>query len=285
MDFYRNLKERLKAAGIPEPETEAALLLGHYLGISRHELLLGGKIDAPPESTAALEKAVERRMRREPLYYITGEAPFMGLDFKVDNRVLIPRADTEILVEEALKELNDGSRILDLCTGSGCILISLIKYSNDCEGTGTDISRDALDAAAENAGNILGEDKKTRFLCGDLFEPLKGSGEKFEMIVSNPPYIASGVISTLQSEVRDYEPIGALDGSDSGLVFYERIVPSAKEYLAVGGSLFLEIGYDQGNAVREMMEKEGYIDVRVIRDYAGLDRVVTGIKSVYDKRA
>ena len=277
-EWYSKLKKDFEAAGIPEPESNALLLLEHFLNVTRHDLLIRGEESPDPEKEKTLVEAVKRRLSREPLQYITGNACFMGLDFSVDRRVLIPRPDTEILVEEALRELNDGSRILDVCTGSGCILISLLKYSNDCIGIGSDISEDALEVARKNASDILGNGNRAEFIHSDLFDAVEG---KFEMIVSNPPYIPTDIVKTLMPEVKDFEPMRALDGTESGLYFYEKIIPEAKNYLTVGGQLLLEIGYDQGEAVENIMKKEGYIETKIIKDYAGLDRVVTGIKSVY----
>ncbi len=216
-----------------------------------------------------------------PLQHITGEQEFMGLVFKVDGHVLIPRQDTEILVEEALRHLHDGMNLLDMCTGSGCILLSLLYYSNGCSGTGVDISKEALVLARENAAQISRlaggkeEISNCRFLQSDLFEKLEG---KYDMIVSNPPYIPTEVISGLMEEVRDYEPMEALDGKEDGLFFYREISVGAYDFLKGGGYLFYEIGHDQANAVEDIMEKAGYREVTVVKDYAGLDRVVYGWK-------
>ena len=194
----------------------------------------------------------------------------MGLTFKVNEHVLIPRQDTEILVEEAMRYLSDGMRILDICTGSGCILLSLLKYSNECEGLGVDISDDALAVARENAQNLGLE---AEFRHSDLLEKVEG---KFDMIVSNPPYIETAVIDTLMPEVREHEPMLALDGREDGLYFYRRIVEQCTSYMTRGARLFFEIGYDQGEAVKDMMIHKGFCEVEIIKDYAGLDRVVTG---------
>ena len=275
-EIYRSTKDRLSAGGISEPDTEAGLLLEIYLKVSKSDLLLNGDREPDVKAFEDFEKAVSERLTRRPLWYIVGKAPFMGLEFNVDERVLIPRADTEILVEEALRVLNDGSRILDMCTGSGCILLSLLKYSNDCKGLGVDLSEGALEVAKSNAALILGEEADVRFIQSNLFEDVEG---QFEMIVSNPPYIASDVCDTLMSEVKDFEPRMALDGDKSGLVFYEKIIPEAKKRLTIGGNLLLEIGYDQGDAVRNLLEKEGFIEIQIIKDYAHLDRVASAVKS------
>ena len=267
-------------AGIPDPKTDAFRLLESFCNVSRNDILINGDRAIASEELKSFLEAAEERKSRKPLQYITGTEFFMGLDFAVDERVLIPRADTEILVEEVLKDIHSGSRILDICTGSGCILISLLNYSLDCEGVGIDISDGALEVARTNASRLLSEDKKVTFLQGDLFEALDGCEEKFEIIVSNPPYIVSEEIEKLMPEVRDYEPRIALDGTSEGIVFYKRIVDGADRYLAGGGQIFFEIGYDQGEAVSELLKDAGYLEVKVIKDYAGLDRVVTGIKKV-----
>ena len=188
----------------------------------------------------------------------------------MNEHVLIPRFDTEILVEEVMKELHDGFSILDMCTGSGCILLSLLKYSNNCSGVGVDISENALAVAKENQKR-LGLDAS--FVQSDLFEQITG---KYDIIVSNPPYIRSDVIPTLMEEVRLHEPVLALDGTEDGLFFYRKIVKESTDYLNGGGWLFFEIGYDQGEAVKKLMEENGFKNVKVVKDYAGLDRVVLG---------
>ena len=182
-------------------------------------------------------------------------------------------------MEEVLKNLHDGMHILDLCTGSGCILVSLLQYSNDSTGIGTDYSEPALQVARQNAERILGksaaEKGRALFRQGDLFQAIDKE-EKFDLIVSNPPYIRTDVIKTLMPEVRDYEPILALDGREDGLFFYRRIIEQAGAHLYGGGMLFLEIGYDQGEDVSRLLRETGYTDVEIYKDYAGNDRVVQG---------
>jgi release factor glutamine methyltransferase len=171
-------------------------------------------------------------------------------------------------VEEVMKELHDGFSILDMCTGSGCILLSLLKYSNNCSGVGVDISENALAVAKENQKR-LGLDAS--FVQSDLFEQITG---KYDIIVSNPPYIESAVIDTLEREVREHEPMSALDGGADGLDFYRKITKEAKGYLSRGGKIFYEIGYNQAEDVSELLRRSGYIDIVVKKDLAGLDRVV-----------
>lgn len=268
--LYRMGVERLTAAGIEEAKLDARLLLEELCGTDRNDLLVHGDRPVTEEQEKNYVNQIELRSRHIPLQHITGYQEFMGLRFKVTPDVLIPRQDTETLVEEVLKNLHDGMRILDLCTGSGCILLSLLRYSNDCVGVGADLSRKALAVAEENAGTL---GLSAEFVQGNLFEPVTG---KFEIIVSNPPYIPSNVIPTLMEEVREHDPLIALDGKEDGLYFYREIIGKASEYLYPGGMLFLEIGCEQAGAVAELMKNAGYRDVTVCKDLAGLDRVVSG---------
>ncbi len=280
-ELYKQTKDELCSAGVPESEENARLLLEEYYGIKRIDLLATPEKVVDEANHDEFRSALERRKKREPIQHILGKTTFMGLDFKITPDVLIPRPDTEILVEEVLRNLNDGNRVLDLCTGSGCILISLLKYSNATAGVGVDISPAALAIAKENAESILGE--RAEFICGDLFEPVKELApeeSQFDIIVSNPPYIKTDVIKTLEPEVKDHEPMIALDGLNNGLYFYEKIIPEAPKYLSPGGMLFFEIGYDQGEEVSGLMKEQGYVDVNIVKDYAGLNRVVYGTKSV-----
>ena len=268
--LYRMGVERLAAAGIEEAKLDARLLLEELCGTDRNDLLVHGDRPVTEQQEKSYVNQIELRSRHIPLQHIMGYQEFMGLRFKVTPDVLIPRQDTETLVEEVLKNLHDGMRILDLCTGSGCILLSLLRYSNDCVGVGADLSKKALAVAEENAGAL---ELMAEFVQGDLFEPVTG---KFEIIVSNPPYIPSNVIPTLMEEVREHDPLIALDGKEDGLYFYREITGKASEYLYPGGMLFLEIGCEQAEAVTELMKNAGYRDVTVCKDLAGLDRVVSG---------
>ena len=277
--IYRECYEQgcrtLQAAGIEEAALDARLLLEAVCGTDRNDLLVHGEQPVEPEAEEKYFGWIGKRAGRIPLQQLTGEQDFMGLTFTVNENVLIPRQDTEILVEEVLKELHDGMRILDMCTGSGCILLSLLHYSNDCEGLGVDLSAEALEVAGRNVLKVLTPEKAehAHFLQSDLFEKVEG---KFEIIVSNPPYIASAEVDRLMPEVRDHEPRMALDGTEDGLEFYRRIIAEAGQYLVSSGMLFFEIGYDQGQAVSELMREHGYREVQVVQDYAGLDRVVYG---------
>lgn len=287
-ETYEAGRAALDKAGIPEAELDARLLLEHVCGTDRNTLLVYGDRAVSGEESGEYERLIERRSQRIPLQHLTGVQNFMGLDFSVNGHVLIPRQDTEILVEEVLKNLHDGMRVLDMCTGSGCILISLLAFTNNCEGVGADLSAEALKVAEENAGKLLGtwrqdggaDDgaegrRQWKWIRSDLFEAVEGV---FDIIVSNPPYIRSEVIETLMPEVREYEPRQALDGAGDGLLFYRRIVGECGEHLVRGGMLFFEIGHDQAAAVTGLMEAAGFLEIRVVKDYAGLDRVVYGTK-------
>ena len=276
---YRECYEQgcrtLQAAGIEEATLDARLLLEAVCGTDRNDLLVHGEQPVMPQAEEKYLHWIRQRAEHIPLQQLTGEQDFMGLTFSVNEHVLIPRQDTEILVEEVLKELHDGMRVLDMCTGSGCILLSLLHYSNDCEGLGVDLSAEALEVAGRNVLKVLTPEKAehAHFLQSDLFEKVEG---KFEIIVSNPPYIASAEVEKLMPEVRDHEPRMALDGTEDGLLFYRRIIKEAGKHLVNSGMLFFEIGYDQGQAVSELMRAGGYREVQVVQDYAGLDRVVLG---------
>lgn len=260
----------LTEAGIEEAKSDTLLLMDAICHVSRNDILVHGEVNLEDEQIAMFEAALKKRCTRIPVQHITGIQNFMGLDFYVNEHVLIPRFDTEILVEEVMKELHDGFSILDMCTGSGCILLSLLKYSNNCSGVGVDISENALAVAKKNQERLGIE---ASFINSNLFEQVTG---KYDIIVSNPPYIRSDVIPTLMDEVRLHEPILALDGTEDGLFFYKKIVDESTAYLNGGGMLFFEIGYDQGDAVKKLMEDKGYKNVKVVKDYAGLDRVVLG---------
>lgn len=267
----------LEKAQVAEAKLNARLLLEYVCRTDRNTLLVHGDSVRSPMEEEFYKLTIEKRRQHVPLQHITGEQEFMGLVFRVNEHTLIPRQDTEILVEEAMRSLGDGMRILDLCTGSGCILLSLLKYSNECEGVGIDLSGNALLVARENAGR-LGLD--ATFLCGDLYAPLadfvseRTRDKLFDLIISNPPYIPSGEIPKLMPEVRDFEPVMALDGKENGLYFYRRIIKEAPRYLRRYGLLLLEIGCEQAKAVCAVLQENGFSNIEVIKDYAGLDRVV-----------
>ncbi len=318
-------------AGLEDAALDARLLLEHFCGIDTNRLLAEPGMPVSDDLRSAFLKGIERRAAREPLAYIVGEQSFMGLPFIVSEDVLIPEQDTENLVEEALRLIDDGSRILDLCTGSGCILLSLLHYTNGCIGVGTDLSEKALEIARRNA-SAHGLSDQTVWLQGDLFDALDPLNKKdnddkdnkrenykiednkreesrddqaeksieseksesgfpgmsytsgYDMIISNPPYIPTSVIDTLQPEVRCAQPRMALDGGGDGLDFYRRIISEAPAHLVVGGRLLLEIGYDQAEAVSDLLREAGYYGIEILKDYGGNDRIATAVCSLAQKR-
>ena len=267
-EVYESGVNTLKENGCKEAVLDARLLLEYICGTNRNDLLVHGDRDVPSEAVKQYRECIFRRAGGEPVQYITGEQDFMGLTFKTHESTLIPRQDTECLVEEVMMHLHDGMRILDMCSGSGCILLSLLKYSNDCIGVGAELQPQAVALARKNAENLGIE---AVFIESDLFGQVEG---KFDIIVSNPPYIESAVIDTLDREVREHEPMSALDGGADGLDFYRKITEEAKGYLSRGGKIFYEIGYNQAEDVSELLRRSGYIDIVVKKDLAGLDRVV-----------
>ncbi len=299
----RDAADYLKRQGISEAETDAFLLLSEATGISREEFLADREKNISQKQRDAYAALIRQRGMRIPLQYLTGEQDFMGFSFRVNRNVLIPRQDTETVAESALKliekdlaadsENRDGVRpyrILDLCTGSGCIGISLLKLSESPDGKrradkgeesrievlATDVSGEALAVAEMNADLLLKGNlrRKIRFLKSDLFEGIPD--EKFDLIVSNPPYIPTEVIPALDPEVSREEPRLALDGGADGLSLIEEIIPDGPAHLYAGGHLVLEIGYDQGAAVAGRMAENGFTDVTVGKDLSGNDRTVTG---------
>ena len=318
-------------AGLEDAALDARLLLEHFCGIDTNRLLAEPGMPVSDDLRSAFLKGIKRRAAREPLAYIVGEQSFMGLPFIVSEDVLIPEQDTENLVEEALRLIDDGSRILDLCTGSGCILLSLLHYTNGCIGVGTDLSEKALEIARRNA-SAHGLSDQTVWLQGDLFDALDPLNKKnkddkdnkrenykiednkreesrddqaeksteseksesgfpgmsytsgYDMIISNPPYIPTSVIDTLQPEVRCAQPRMALDGGGDGLDFYRRIISEAPAHLVVGGRLLLEIGYDQAEAVSDLLREAGYYGIEILKDYGGNDRIATAVCSLAQKR-
>ncbi|MDO5436356.1 MAG: peptide chain release factor N(5)-glutamine methyltransferase [Clostridia bacterium] len=266
---------RFREAGVPDPETDSAQLLSHLTGRAPLMLRLDSDTRLPDFVVDGFEELCAERESGVPLQHILGTARFYGRDFHTDARALIPRPETELLIELAVKHCRENHMIcpsiLDLCTGSGCIGITMQLMLPGASVTMTDISQDAADLARRN---VLRYDAPVRLLTGDLFEPV--SGMRFDLILSNPPYIPTGICETLQREVRDHEPRIALDGGEDGLFFYRRIANEAPGHLKHGGMLMLEIGYDQAQSVGELLENAGFTDILIWRDMNGLDRVVTG---------
>ena len=269
-EIYKEGEKLLNDSGIEEAALDARLLLEYVCNTDRTTLLAHPEREVSEKEEAAFLELINRRCLREPLQYITGNQEFMGLLFETGTDTLIPRQDTESLVEEAMKDLHDGMEILDVCCGTGCILLSLLHYSNDCKGLGVDISKEAVELAGKNAVT-LGLDTQAEFKVSDMFSAVNG---KYDMLLCNPPYIPHAVIDTLEPEVRDYEPRRALDGGDDGLDYYRILAARSGRYLKRGAVLYLEIGYDQGEAVKRLFETEGYKNVEVLKDLSGNDRVV-----------
>lgn len=271
-------------AGVPEPEENAWYLMQSCFSdkdfsYRRSDYFLHQEDEADETVQRRFFTAVQKRSQRIPLEYILGYTEFMGLVFEVDENVLIPRQDTELLVETAVP-FCAGKRVLDLCTGSGCIGLSIAVAGTPDEVILSDISEKALETAGRNLqrlqreyGLLLHTKQGISIICGDLWESVQGT---YDVIVSNPPYIETREIPELMPEVKTYEPKSALDGGVEGMDFYHRIVERALEYLNQGGMLFLEIGYNQGESVRTLMKRQGFSDVRVSKDLAGHDRVVAG---------
>lgn len=276
--LYKVGTVKLAEEGIEEFSLDAWYLLEYVTGVSKAMYF------AEPERAVSEENAdryidcIRRRAAHIPLQHITGEQEFMGYPFCVNEHVLIPRQDTEILVEEAIQVMRPKTKVLDMCTGSGCIVLSILKmcrekyYMTDLQGIGADVSEEALKVAREN-GRRLGV--PVTWIQSDLFAKIP-EVEKYDVIVSNPPYIETAVIDTLQEEVRLHDPYIALDGKEDGLYFYRRIISEAGKYLKTQGKLMFEIGCDQAEAVEELMKNAGYEQITVKKDLAGLDRVVYG---------
>lgn len=276
--------ELLKEAGIEEAALDAWLLLEFVTGKSRAWFFAHGEEEVDEDLGRQYHRLIESRTERIPLQHLTHQAYFMGYEFYVNENVLIPRQDTEILAEEALRALKNkkNPRILDMCTGSGCILLSILAEREDASGVGADISPKALEVAKRNADSLKAE-KRAEFVesdifCSPFFQQKDGKEpEKYDMLISNPPYIATGELGGLMEEVRLHDPSLALDGREDGLFFYRQITQQAGDFLKPGGMLAYEIGCGQGREVSALMKSAGFEEVRVLQDLAGLDRVVTGL--------
>ena len=267
-------KEELAHARCPDPETDAKLLLYYAADADLSWYALHREDPAEESTKERFRSAVARRALREPLQYITGTAPFYGYSMKVTPDVLIPRFDTEILVEEVLRVLEPDMRLLDICTGSGCIPIAIAKEFGELTGgagldvLASDISEEALHVARENAERL---GVRIHFVKSDLFSEITGT---FDVITANPPYIREADISLLDQEVRAFEPRTALSGREDGLYFYRKITAEASDYLRRDGIMFLEIGADQAESVSGMLRDHGFRDIRLVRDLGGRDRVL-----------
>lgn len=265
-------KAILESSGITEHANDAWLLFEFAFNINRTMYFVKNIEEADEDIAYKYFDYIDRRAKHEPLQYITGSTCFMGLDFKVTPDVLIPRFDTEVLLENVMKHIKKEDRVLDICTGSGCIAISLAKLTG-CSVTAADISEKALLVAEDNN---ISNGTNVIFIQSDMFKNVTGC---FDYIVSNPPYIRTADIYELDTEVKDNEPFLALDGHEDGLAFYRILAKEAGKYLKASGGIFLEIGYDQGEAVSELLRENNFDNISMIKDLAGLDRVVCGFKS------
>lgn len=273
-EAYEYGQRELNQAGIEDAAVDAWYLLEFTTGISRAMYFLKMQDEMSEEQKEKYQEYIQIRASHIPLQHITGVQEFMGMEFDVNEHVLVPRQDTEVLVENVLKILRPGMKILDMCTGSGCILISLLKMCQGVLGTGADVSEEALKVAERNNAKLRVE---ARLIQSDLFENVQG---KYDVIVSNPPYIRTAVIEELKEEVKCHDPFIALDGKEDGLYFYREIVDKSRAFLNSGGKLYFEIGHDQGEDVKRLMEDAGFVDIIVKKDLAGLDRVVSGMYNI-----
>lgn len=278
-ELYEEGRRILEQAGLPDAALDARFLLEEVCGTNLQTLLVFPEKKVTEEEVNQYRAFIQRRKDREPTAMILGEWDFMGLTFRLNKSTLIPEQDTEVLVETALEELKRRGpgeaplRILDLCTGSGCILLSLLHELRNAGGLGTDLSEEALEAARENAIR-LGLQERAAFRQGDLWEPV--GDERFDLIVSNPPYVPTDVIPTLEPEVRCGEPYAALDGGEDGLVFYRRILKEAAGHLKPSGIIIVESGFDEAAQIAVLMQDQKLRGIRTVKDYGGLDRVVLG---------
>ncbi len=243
------------------------------------------------DQKSLIEQMINRRAKHEPLQYITGHTDFMELQISVGQGVLIPRSETEIMAEQAINKLGSAEdrkhgseknrqqindtkkeiRILDLCTGSGCLALALAKNFPDSKVCGIDISEEALGYALKNAE--ANEIRNVEFMKGHLFDPLTPKS-KFDLIISNPPYIRRDDIRDLQPEIREWEPMNALDGGEDGLDFYREIIPSATKYLKENAALMFEVGFDEADSVADIFRDAGYHEIQITKDYSGIKRIV-----------
>lgn len=270
-DVVKQGCEMLKSAKVTDAENDSWLLAEYVLGITRQSFYINPKASVDESDADRYLKIIKQRADKIPLQYITGTQEFMGYSFKVNENVLIPRQDTELLVEKAAEHISSfekNVKVLDMCTGSGCIAVSIDKICKNAKVTAVDISHKALDIAKENSENNHAD---IEFIQSDMFENVTG---KFDVIISNPPYIKTDEINVLMDEVKNHEPVIALDGDNDGLKFYRIIAENANEYLQKNGVILFEIGYDQGESVPEILREYKFKRIEVIKDLSGNDRVV-----------
>ncbi len=268
-DMLNTGADTLQKAGVNEFRLDAWYLLSYCIGISRAQYFMKENDEVSDSDYNRYMELISQRTERKPLQYITGNQEFMGISFEVNENVLIPRQDTELLVELALKYVN-GKNVLDMCTGSGCIAVSLAKLGKPLSVTASDISPSALQVAKKNAAN---NNVDITFVNSNLWDNIEGN---YDILVSNPPYIDSKEMLELMPEVSDYEPHLALEGGTDGLDYYRSIIENVNNKICDGGLVIFEIGCNQGDSVRDLLTEQGLVDVKVEKDLAGLDRVVWG---------
>lgn len=271
-NVLQDAEKYLSEAGIEEAKLDAWYLAMECFSINRSDYFLNPNREISDEQYTKYDTMIKARGQHIPYQYLLHQQEFMGLPFYVDENVLIPRQDTEVLVELAMKKA-DQADILDMCTGSGCIIVSLGRLCNTKSLTAVDISSKALEVARKNAMNLK---VPVAFIESNLFENVTGT---YDMIVSNPPYIPTKVIEELMPEVKEHEPMLALDGLEDGLHFYRILAKEASNYLNKNGSIYFEIGHNQGEDVKNLLVDAGFIDVKIVKDLPGLDRVVMGTKA------
>jgi release factor glutamine methyltransferase len=267
-----------RTRGLDKPQLDAQVLLAHALSVGRTQLVIDAKKPLAPDELRRFREMVTRRRTREPVAYLLGEREFYGRRFRIDKRVLVPRPDTETLVDVALLRTEARSmsmRALDLCTGSGCVAITLARQRPTARVHGTDVSEDALDVARENALRLGAYNAS--FARGDLFDAVPPALAPFDVITANPPYIASAEIETLDRDVKDHEPRLALDGGADGLALVRRIVTGAPALLEAGGTLAIEVGAGEAAATAALFEARGFKRVTITRDYGRIERVIDGV--------
>ncbi len=266
-ELLNEVRTALVFSGDKDADADARLIMEKVLMMDMNRFIMSRDEKYPQEVCDKIEAYLNQRLSGKPMQYVLGEAWFFCSRFHVEPGVLIPRFDTEVLVEETLKKIRPGMKVLDLCTGSGCIIITLAKEA-DIDGTGSDISDKALEVARLNNERLSAG---CRFIKSDLFSDIDG---RFDLIVSNPPYVRTDDIKDLQREIRDHEPAEALDGGQDGLDFYRRIASETPGHLEKEGFLFLEIGYDQADAVSDILNRAGFGDISVVKDLGDNDRVI-----------
>ena len=273
-EAIKKYSEIFSSLGIETALLDTRLIVMKATGFDKVKLFTENDHTLTEAELKTAEELFSRRKNFEPMQYIFGRCEFMGIDFLLNADTLIPRADTEILVESVLDELKkrqlQNKKLLDIGTGSGAILISLLKYDNEASGSGIDISENAISAAKKNS-ELNSVSERCNFFKSDLFENIN---ETYDIIISNPPYIETDVIATLSPQVKDYEPIRALDGGNDGLDFYRKIISQASSYLNKNGMIFFEIGFSQANDVKTLLAEHGFKDIVIKKDLADLDRVV-----------